>query len=383
MEVAVGKPYHLACILTSFKIGAGSVTTRTDFLYTHINACHNVAGEKLYNRKLFISLFITLAFLIMLTAIGGVFFIGCNRFFDAPPTVPSHVEIARPGTENYDASPEIIAVMERKPLFFTFLIFGIDRGNNVDAIIVAALDVTNGEVYTISIPRDTLVDAERRLRKPVAAYSFGRRDGGGHEGGVAQMNADVQTLFGFVPDFYVSLNYRAFVQMIDSVGGVEINVPFHMRYDDPTDNLRINIPAGTQVLDGERALQFARFRMANPGFRAITDYQRMENQQQIMHALFDELLSPQTITRVPELIGIYQQYVNTNLTNREMLWFAAQLNDLRDAEFSTYTLPTTGTSGRPSWYELPDKEAILELINRTVNPFNYEITAEMVSILEG
>jgi len=329
------------------------------------------------------SFIITIAILNLVAVVGVIVFIGCTRFFDAPPAVPSHVEIARPGAEYEGSEPEIIAVMERRPLFYTFLIFGLDSGNNADAVIVASLDLTNNKVYAISIPRDTLIDAERRLRKPVAAYSFGRRDGAGHDGGVAQMNADMQTLFGFVPDFYVKLNYRAFVQMIDSVGGVEINVPFHMRYDDPTDNLRINIPAGLQVLDGERALQFARFRMANPGHRAITDYQRMENQQQIMLALFDELLSPQTITRVPELIEIYRENVATNLTNREMLWFAGQLKYLRDAEFSAYTLPTTGTSGRPSWYELPDAAGILELVNRTVNPFTYEITEEMVSILEG
>jgi anionic cell wall polymer biosynthesis LytR-Cps2A-Psr (LCP) family protein len=146
--------------------------------------------------------------------------------------------------------------------------------------------------------------------------------------------------------------------------------------------LRINIPAGTQVLDGERALHFARFRMANPGFRSISDYQRIENQQQIITALFNELLSPATITRVPELIGIYREHVNTNLSYREKLWFADQLVRFGVAEIFTYTLPTTGTSGPPSWYELPDQDGILELINRTISPFTREITAEMVRIVQ-
>lgn len=329
----------------------------------------------------------TIAILITVTGGSAAVFFGCSRIFDAPPVVPTHVEITRPDAaaseSSQDTPPEIIAVMERKPLFYTFLVFGLDRGNNADMIIVGAVDIEQSEFFFISIPRDTLIDAQRRLRKPVAAYAVGRGGGRGHEGGVAQMNADMQTLFGFVPDFYISVNYRAFVQIVDSVGGVEVDVPFHMRYHDPTDNLRIDIPAGVQTLDGELALQFARFRMASPGFRAITDYQRIANQQQVLLALFDEILSPATIGRVPDLIGIYQEHVNTNLTNREMLWFAAQLPDLREADFSAYTLPTTGTSGRPSWYELPDAEAILELVNRTVNPFTREITMEMVSILEG
>jgi anionic cell wall polymer biosynthesis LytR-Cps2A-Psr (LCP) family protein len=154
-----------------------------------------------------------------------------------------------------------------------------------------------------------------------------------------------------------------------------------MRYDDPAQNLHINIAEGTQILNGQQALHFARYRLANPGFRAIRDYERIENQQQIMRALFAELLTPRTIARVPELIEIYQAHVRTNMDNREMIWFGGRLNQLRGATISTYTLPTRGTSGAPGWYELPDEEAILELINRTVNPFTENITSEMVSIL--
>lgn len=344
------------------------------------------------NKKNFIfSFFITLGILVTVMAVAYGVHAGITELA-RPPAIPTHVEITRPdggnsdkaedNSGNADGSPDIIAVMERKPLFYTFLLFGLDSGNNADAIIVGALDIGGRQAHVISIPRDTLVDVPRRLRKPTAAYAVGRGGGRGHEGGVAQMNADVQTLFGFQPDFYISINEQAFVRVVDSVGGVQVNVPFNMRYDDPHQNLHINISEGTQILNGRQALHFARFRMANPGFRAITDYQRIENQQQIIRALFSELLTPRTIARVPELIDIYQEYVNTNMDNREMLWFAGQLNQLRGATISTYTLPTRGTSGAPGWYELPDRDAILELINRTVNPFSEEITEEMVSILD-
>jgi LCP family protein required for cell wall assembly len=340
-----------------------------------------------------------LSFGIILAALGvaaGVFF--GIKSLSRPPIVPAHVEITRPtGGINIDIAgdtidndgniiepaipQEIIAFAERKPLFYTFLVFGLDRSNNADVIIVASVDIEGREINLISIPRDTLVDVPRRLRKPTAAYATGRANRQGHDAGVAQMNADIQTLFGFIPDFYLCIDYQAFVRMVDAVEGVTVNVPFHMRYDDPTDNLSIDISEGVQVLNGENALHFARYRQANPGYRAITDYQRIQNQQQILRALFNELITPRTIARVPEFISIYQEYVNTNMSSREMLWFAGQLHQIRDAEFSMYTLPTSGTSGSPSWYELPDEERILELINRTVNPFTTEITSEMVSIL--
>lgn len=349
--------------------------------------------NKPLKRKLLVSFSITLVTLIAVIGVAGGFYAGIQAL-SRPPAIPTHVETLRQlgiGSSNTtgnegslpddaDNPPEVIAVMERKPLFYTFLLFALDKGNNADVIVVGALDTVEQRVYGISIPRDTLVDVPRRRRKPVAAYSVGRGGGQGHSGGVAMMKSDVQTLFGFVPDFYVSIDYQAFIQAVDLVGGVEVHVPFHMRYDDPIQRLHINITPGTQVLNGQRALHFARFRMANPGFRAITDYQRIKNQQIIIRALFNEILTPSTIARVPEFIGIYREHVNTNVTYREMLWFANQLSDLRGATLSTYTLPTRGTSGAPGWYELPDRDAILELVNRTVNPFMQEITAEMVRI---
>jgi LCP family protein required for cell wall assembly len=330
-----------------------------------------------FKRKFILSCAITFGVLIAAVLVVLGVFMGINELTRAP-VIPTHVEIPRLGVSN-SYSPEIIAVMERKPLFYTFLLFGLDDGNNADVIIVGALDTVANQSYAISIPRDTLVEVDRRLRKPVAAYAVGRRNGG-HDGGVAQMNADIQTLFGFQADFYICIDSKIFEKIIDSVGGVTVDVPFHKIYNDPVQNLQINIPAGTQTLNGQQALHFARYRMGSSGSRTITDYERIKNQQQIISALYEELMSPQTITRVPELLNIYSEHVKTNLTLREKLWFAEQLNRLRGTEIELHTLPTTGTSGSPSWYELPDRDEILELINRTINPFMQEITAEMVNI---
>ncbi|MCL2387357.1 MAG: LCP family protein [Defluviitaleaceae bacterium] len=356
-------------------------------------------------RKFLLLLAITLVAIVIIA--GGVY--TGIRTLTRPPTVPTQVRIPmQPPLEQTNPSiesdseeyypdeneandteeiivlpPVVYAIMDRKPNFFTFLVFGLDSGNNADVLMVGAFDVNTQSIYSISIPRDTRLDTQRRagLRKPVVSYSTGRAGGRDHESGVTQMKSDIQTLFGFQPDFYVTIEYDAFVRMVDSVGGVTVTVPFHMRYDDPFDNLRINIPAGTQVLDGERALHFARFRLANSGFRAVTDYQRMEHQQQIIHALFEELLTPRTVLRVPELIGIYRDHVNTNLSYPDKIWFANQFLGMDNPTLSTYTLPMRGTSGAPYWYELVDRNAALELINRTVNPFVQEITVEMVRIL--
>ncbi|MCL1843358.1 MAG: LCP family protein [Defluviitaleaceae bacterium] len=262
---------------------------------------------------------------------------------------------------------------ERRPDFYTVLLFGYDEGLNTDTIMVAAFDAAARRGYLVSIPRDTQVDVRRSIRRINSAYPVGTRfERGGHAGGVAQLKREVQTIIGFRPDFYVSVEEDAFVRLVNAVGGVYVNVPFPMRYDDPTQDLHINIPAGHQRLDGENALHFARFRLANDPRHTISDMRRMEHQQQLIAALIDELMTPRTITRIPELIGTYRDHVNTDLSIFELLWFAEQFV-LGEIELITYNYPTT--SVRTShWYEIPNAEEALEMINRTINPFTRELT---------
>jgi len=277
--------------------------------------------------------------------------------------------------------PDLRSDAERKPLFFTFLIFGLTEGDNANTIMVAAYDGEARKGYVISIPRDTQVDVQRSVRKINSAYAVGNLRGGGHEGGVRRMKYEVQTLIGFRPDFYISVDYEAFTHMVDAVGGVEIYVPFHMRYDDPFQDLHIDIPAGLQVLDGKNALHFARYRTGNDRRMTISDYQRIEHQQQIIAAMSQELMTPGTIFRIPEFISIFNTYVDSDLAYGELLWFANQIRNISGTDdLELYTLPTLGTSGLPHWYELPDKEGILELVNRTVNPFIEDITEEDIRI---
>jgi len=287
--------------------------------------------------------------------------------------------------EDFDA-PMLNVYEERKENFFTFLIFGLTEGLNANTIMVAAFDADANKGYVISIPRDTRVDVQRNSRKIVSAYNVGRLRGGGHEGGVERLKYEVQTLVGFRPDFYVSIDYEAFIHMIDAVGGVEVYVPFHMKYDDPCQDLHIDISEGLQTLDGADALRFARYRRGNDNSYTITDYQRIEHQQQVIDSAFQSLLTPRTILRIPEFVSLFNEYVNSDLTYGELLWFSNQgrriISGTNTDSLSFYTIPMLGTSGAPHWYEMADGYRILELINDTINPFVRDITAEDLRIVQ-
>jgi len=365
------------------------------------NGPNRIRAKKSRLRVLLKSLFITTVIAMALMA-GGL---GLWRHMVRPPeppplhvTLPVHVlpprEPARapafiapepdPADEDIlDALPPFVeSDWERRERFFTFLIFGLDEGANTDTIMVAGFDETAGRGYVISIPRDTRVDVQRRARKINSAYPAGRLHGGGHEGGVEQLKREVQTLIGFRPDFYVMLDMDVVVQLIDTIGGVEINVPFHMRYtEDTCQDLYIDIPAGVQMLDGINAMHFARFRYADDGFRSITDFTRMRHQQQLLSALFRTMIRPGNIPRIPELVRLGDELLTTDLERRHIAWFGQQLA-LTTSPYAleTHTLPIRGNTGRAPWYEYPDPQGILELVNRTINPFTTDITLDMLRI---
>jgi LCP family protein required for cell wall assembly len=292
----------------------------------------------------------------------------------------------------------------RKPLFYTFLLFGLDNsgGNLTDTMMVGAYDGENKKAYLISIPRDTKVNVQREVKKMNSAYAVGFNRGGGHENGVKRMLQEIKTLIGFYPDYNLCVDLKAFIEIVDALGGVLVNVPYDMDYTDPYQQikLRVSLKEGLQDLDGLQAMGFARHRQNNVwdpdaynpntggrGDWVITkswsDYHRIENQQQVIRAVLDKVLQPSSILKIPEFIGIFNEYVKTNIEAQMVVWGSNQLLEIKDKPdaLETYTLPMTGEVGKPYSYEMPDEAAILELVNRTVNPFIEDLTEDDLSII--
>jgi len=331
------------------------------------------------------------ALIIACVSLAAIFAVVLLLFINSiqPPELPTIPDIDISDEEEYEEDwrlthalmvPEGFTSEDRKDLFFTFLIIGLNEGTNANTVMVASFDGVEMEANLISIPRDSLINVNRNVRKLSGGYLAGA--GRGVAGGVAQMQREVRSLIGFVPDFYVLINYDAFHQLIDAIGGIEVDVPFHMRYDDPWQNLHINIPEGLQVLDGETALHFARFRRSNRGYRDITDFRRIENQQLVISKTIEGLRHPSNILRIPEFINIFNENIHTNLSFANMLWFASQLNEIRGTDaISFHTAPVSGTSGRPSWYEILNGPALVRMVNNTVSPFTRDIRMSDVNII--
>jgi len=308
----------------------------------------------------------------------------------APPTASENVSPIPQTTSTPTPTPTLIPPApagftdaDRKELFYTFLIVGIDDYNNTDTIMVASYDGVNHTGNVISIPRDCLVDVPRELKKINAAYPIAALDGG-KAAGIAELQLEIKTIIGFIPDFYVLVNFNAVTQMVDAVGGIQAEVPFNMVYDDPAQNLHIHLQKGLQNLDGASALEFARYRKGNDGLNIISDYDRIKNQQTVIKAVLDKLLRPRNIIKVPQFIKIFNDNVYSNLTSGNMLWFAGEIRKISGTDaLSVYTMPTDGSSGEPMYYEYLDEKNVVDLVNKTINPYTIDIQGSDVDIIRN
>ena len=298
---------------------------------------------------------------------------------EAPPVVEVPVQVsddpATPDDESRqpdDAEPAVTTIqLERKEEFHTFLLMGTDDGNgNADTIMVGSYDLKNNKISVISVPRDTLVDVSRTVKKINAAYGVG---------GVDQLLDELKDVLGFRPDHYIMVDIRAFVEVVDLLGGVSFYVPCDMYHNDGAGFI-INLKQGTQWLDGNHALQLVRYR----GY-ANADLGRIQTQQKFLQQIAKQTLSISNVTKVNQFAQILSKYFKTDLSVTELAYFgtaALKLDFSNDVTFET--LPGDGTASYKgiNWYYQLYPEECLEIINRTVNPYTTDITTDMTHIFQ-
>ncbi|MFQ3679614.1 MAG: LCP family protein [Pseudanabaenaceae cyanobacterium] len=196
-----------------------------------------------------------------------------------------------------------------------------------DAILLLRFDPRVKKVTALSIPRDSRVD--------IPGYGIGKINSANYFGGAALAALTVSQTLGNVPiDRYVRLNVNGFGELIDALGGVEVVVPKPLKYRDDSQRLYIDLPAGRQKLDGAKAIQYMRYRDAEYG-----DVGRVQRQQALLRALKEQKLNVGTLTRLPEILRVLRNNIDTNLSINEMLALGGFAADLDRSQFDLLLLP--------------------------------------------
>jgi len=184
------------------------------------------------------------------------------------------------------------------------LVLGSDVvGGNTD--VMAAVQVENGITRITQVPRDTYVETTNHgVLKANALYGLM---------GPAAVKQEVSTLLGQPIERHLKLNLAAVNKVADALGGVEVDVPKRMFYQDHSQGLTIDLDPGLQVLKGEKLEGFLRFRHDETG-----DLGRMERQRLVINQVFRKLAQPATLAQLPALLRIAGEDINTDLSPLEL-----------------------------------------------------------------
>ncbi len=226
-----------------------------------------------------------------------------------------------------------------------------------DVMLLIRFDPKTNKINMLSIPRDT--------RTEIEGYGLNKINAANRLGGAYLSAKSVQNLLGNIDIHgYVRINVLGVGKLIDALGGVTVNVPKDLKYQDDSQHLYINLKAGEQHLDGDKALQLLRFRNDARG-----DIGRIERQQLLMQALIKQALNPATLARSPIILGTIKENIDTNLTLDSLLTLVNFGVRTNRSDIEMLTLPGEVSNGREfdASYWLPDEQQIDEIMARYFN----------------
>jgi LCP family protein required for cell wall assembly len=218
------------------------------------------------------------------------------------------------------------------PPAMTVLALGIDGDDYLyglsDVIRVVRVDFVTPKVTVLSIPRDLWVEIPEIEEhyglthgKLNQAYFYGTPGMGYYDGPGAGAGLLARTLdlnYDLQVDHYGAVNMQTFVKIVDAVGGIEIYLPTDVDgtpIDDKTEDMGY-FYAGQQHFTGDEALRFSRIRKRYNGFA------RISNQNMVLCALKEKIVSPAVLPRIPQIINAFQDSVLTDLSPEQLAQMA-------------------------------------------------------------
>ncbi len=311
------------------------------------------------------------AFVVILFAIAAL--AGVYYCFFSKPAVPV-AETKTPSSSQTQTTANE-STSGRKEDFYTVLLCGTDDGNGgTDTIMLMGVDVKNGAINVVSVPRDTLVDVSWNTKKINSTYN---------NGGIDKLESELEETLGIPVDYYVKVDLKGFVKLVDKIGGVYFDVPINMDYDDPTQDLHIHVNKGYQKLDGDTAIGVVRFRHNNDGTGYGTeDVGRIETQHAFLSAVAEQTLKVGNLSKIGSFAQIFSDYVDSDLSVGNMIWFGKQAVNMGSDNIHFSTLPGD-SNGKymGKYYYILDPAETVTMVNETINPYKTDLAVGDMNII--
>ncbi|WP_216828316.1 LCP family protein [Alkalihalobacterium elongatum] len=241
--------------------------------------------------------------------------------------------------ENLGESSFIDDQNEREPIFFQaeqqkknepihILLIGVDKPegdrSRTDTIMIGQYNPNTGTAKLASIMRDIYVSIPDHQSNKINASFF--------LGGPELLRRTIKENFDIDLHYYAMVNFEGFERVVDTIApeGIEINVE-HPMYKS---SMKINFEPGKQIVKGKEALKYVRFRDDHEN-----DFGRVRRQQEVLSTLKDEMVTIRGVTKIPQLIGSIEPYIDTNMSTRKVLSLGTDFFLKPIGDIETLTIP--------------------------------------------
>ncbi|MEW9937462.1 LCP family protein [Clostridium butyricum] len=247
------------------------------------------------------------------------------------------------------------------------LLLGMDIGDpnqednkdikRTDTIMVVNYNPETDKITTVSVPRDTLIQNNGNSVKINSAFAIG---------GYSRIKTEVEGLLNVNINYIVKVDYDAFVDIIDAIGGVKMKIERNMIYDDEGQNLHINFKAGETVkLDGQKAQEFFRWRKNNDGSGfANGDLDRIQNQQKFIAKVIDKCTNPLIVFRIPKIMSAIGNNVETNMSPFSIIKYGLKFMCVSNNDISMLTAAGTPKTINGQSFLVFDKNSNKDIISQ-------------------
>lgn len=231
----------------------------------------------------------------------------------------------------------IVGVKPKVNESINILLLGMDIGDaenasntsarRTDTMMLLNYNPRTDNMRLVSIPRDTLIEVENAHDGNGNKIPYWKINAAYVLGGEEEVVEQVGKLLNITVNYLVEIDYAAFRNLIDAVGGVEMYIDRDMYYDDDAQDLHIHFNKGeTVLLDGQKAEGFFRWRKNNDGTGlADGDLGRIKNQQKFISALIEKCSNPMIITQVPDILRSIKENVITNMSGTDMIKYGLKM----------------------------------------------------------
>ncbi len=263
-------------------------------------------------------------------------------------------------TSNYSARDLNFHFSPRRQ---NILLMGIDiasnstspfKGNRSDTMLLISIAPYGKNINVISIPRDSKVyiAGKNKPDKINHAFAFG---------GARLATRTVEETFGIKINNYLAISNEGVIKMIDALGGLPIYIEKNMKYDDYSGKLHINLKQGEHILSGKETEGYLRFRHDSYG-----DIGRIRRQQWFFNALISRIKDPTVIVKLPDLLKILPEYIQTDLSGYEIAKFLGMAKSVDLSSVQIATIPgAPSTKGLVSYWII-DPVKTQDLMNKMV-----------------